>query len=92
MDHELRHFREYERFLEELSAQLKTELTGLFANRVQHYKSRDAGDKAINDTISGYLQPRMERAQAEIAARQAKHDTPEEYFRLDRFREACAPR
>jgi hypothetical protein len=90
MDHELKHFREYERFLAELTREVEKELPAVF-DKVLHFGSRDAGEKAIGEMISAYLTPRLQRAQADIAARQAKFDTPEEYFRLDRYRDSCAP-
>ncbi len=91
MDHELRHFREYERFLPELARELERDLQRSFGDGVIHAESAAAGEKQLQERVSGYLGPRLEAARAQIAARQARFDTPEEYFRLDTFRSTCTP-
>jgi hypothetical protein len=91
MDHELRHFREYERFLPELAHGLEQDLQASFGDRVMHAQSTAAGEKLLQERVSSFLGPRVEAARVRIAERQARFDTPEEYFRLNTFRDACAP-
>jgi hypothetical protein len=89
LEHEMQHFREYQLFLAELGEKVEKELQAQFAGRIFYFESAREGEKRLQrmaqDRIEGYLQDGM----AEARGRQAKHDTPEEYFQLERFQAAC---
>jgi hypothetical protein len=89
LDHELQHFREYERYLGELGERIDADLKAEFGNRIFYFDSVAAGQKQLDDMARVHVRRYVESGFAEVSARQAKYDTPEEYFRLERFQAAC---
>ena len=89
MDHELQHFREYEGYLGEMAERIQKDLEAELGGRIFHFDSVEAGQKRLDELAGTHVKRYIERGSQEIGARQAKYDTPEEYFRLERFQAAC---
>jgi len=91
MDHEKKHIRVYQAYLDELADEVEVELREQLGNRIQYFDSTDAGEVHLKERTAATLRPYMDRGMIESAKRQAAVDTPEEYFRLESFQSRCGP-
>ena len=89
MDHERKHVTIYERFLGEVSVQVESELRSRFGNRIFYFGSEAEAEKHVQTVTRDYLAPIVDKSMQEVTVRQAVIDTPEEYFRLETFQNAC---
>lgn len=89
MGHELKHVRVYETFLAETSQAIERELGERFGQRIHYFGSEAEAEKQLQNLTREYLGPYVQESMNAVTARQEKVDSPEEYFRLDRFQETC---
>jgi hypothetical protein len=89
MDHEMQHFHEYQLFLAEFAQKMATELAAQFGERIFYYDSPSAAEKDLQQRVQDGIQQHVVAGMAELQQRQEKHDTPEEYLRLETFQAAC---
>lgn len=87
-DHELRHVAVYAAYLDELAARARRELPGVFGSAVVHAADAAAAQQTMRTRLHSFMQGFMKTSYAELRARQAEVDTPEEYARLER---RCGP-
>lgn len=90
LDHEMQHFREYQVFLSEFAEKMGNELGTQFGEHIFYFDSASAAQKGLQERVQARIQEHVEAGMAELQQRQAKHDTPEEYFRLETFQAACS--
>lgn len=91
MAHEQKHVRTYENFLADVTTRVRERLRARFGDRVQYYPSLAEAEKQLEAMTRDTLGPLVGAAMQEVTPLQAAVDSPEEYFRLDRFQEACGP-
>lgn len=89
MDHERKHVAIYERFLADVSARVETELRERFGNQIFYFGSEAEAERHVQSVTRDYLAPIVDKSMQEVNVRQAVIDTPEEYFRLETFQNAC---
>lgn len=89
MGHELKHVRVYEIFLAEVSEKIERELRAQFGEGIRYFASEAEAEKQVENLTHQYLAPFVHESMNAVTARQAKVDSAEEYFRLDRFQAAC---
>ena len=89
MDHELQHFREYQAILSDFADRMEADMRQRYAGPILYAGSAAEAERMLQDQIGAYIGSHADALKAEMASRQGRLDTPEEYFRLDRFREAC---
>lgn len=90
MDHELQHFREYQAILSDLADRMETDMRARYGEPILYFPSAAEAERRLQAQIGAYIAEQGEKMRAEMVARQGRFDTPEEYFRLERFREACS--
>ena len=90
MDHERRHVRVYERFLDEVAPRMQAALAAHFGNRIFYFDSEAEAERHVQASLRDFLAPLVDNSMKDVAQRQAAVDTPEEYFRLDGFQQACS--
>lgn len=91
MAHEQKHIAVYQKYLEEMTAEVERELRGRLGDTIHYFDSAAAGEADMHERASKILKPILDRGMAEAARLQAKVDTPEEYFFLETFQSRCAP-
>lgn len=91
MDHERKHVRIYERFLDQVAPRIEAELRSRFGNRIFYFASEAEAERHVNSSIKEYLGPMVDKSMLEVTGLQAAIDSPEEYFRLETFQRACGP-
>ncbi|MBI4294015.1 MAG: hypothetical protein HY661_21270 [Betaproteobacteria bacterium] len=89
MGHELKHVRVYENFLAEVSEKIERELRANFGEGTRYFSSQAEAEKQVQTQTHRYLAPFVQESMKGVTARQAKIDSEEEYFRLDRFQASC---
>ena len=89
MGHEQKHVQVYQVFLADVTQRVQQELRNRFGNRILYFGSSAEAEKSISQLTSDTLSPLVGNAMQEVTPLQAAVDSPEEYFRLDRFQEAC---
>ena len=89
MGHELKHVSVYEIFLADVSEKIERELRARFGGGIRYFASEAEAEKQVQDLTHEYLAPFVQESMNAVTARQAKVDSVEEYFRLDRFQAAC---
>lgn len=89
MGHELKHVRIYETFLAEVAEKIERELHARFGESIRYVASEAEAEKQVQNLTHQYLAPFVQESMNAVIARQAKIDSVEEYFRLDRFQAAC---
>lgn len=90
MDHEMKHVNTYARFLEKIAPEVEAELRDRFGNQVFYFDSVAQAQQHVERVAREFLGPYVQASMDKVTPLQAQLDTPEEYFRLDRFHEACA--
>jgi hypothetical protein len=90
MDHELQHFREYQAILSDLADRMENDMRARYGEPILYFASAAEAERTLQAQIGAYIAEQGEKMRAEIVTRQGRFDTPEEYFRLERFREACS--
>ena len=89
MGHEQKHVRTYETFLADVTTRVREQLRTRFGERVQYYPSVAEAEKQLEAMTRDTLGPLVGAAMQEVIPLQAAVDSAEEYWRLDRFQEAC---
>ena len=89
MGHEMKHVRTYEVFLTDVAAEVERELTRRLGDRIQYFASEAEAERHLNTLVGESLGPYVQDSMNAVNALQAKVDSPDEYFRLDRFQDAC---
>ena len=89
MAHELKHVRVYEDFLDDAAEEIRRELGERFGQRIQYFGSESEAETQVQNLTREFLAPYVQGSMNAVRAQQAKIDSPEEYFRLDRFQETC---
>lgn len=89
MGHELKHVRVYETFLSETAEAIRRELDERFGQRIHYFDSEAEAENQLQNLTREYLAPYVQGSMNAVRARQENIDSPEEYFRLDRFQDAC---
>ncbi|MFM9969064.1 MAG: hypothetical protein ACKVQK_11785 [Burkholderiales bacterium] len=89
MAHEQKHIRVYQSYLDELAREVETELRGKLGGDIVYFDSVAAGEAQLRERAATLLRPFLDRGGDEVAKRQAKVDTPEEYFFLESFQARC---
>ena len=89
MSHEMKHVRAYERFIDELAAEVEAGLKAAVTEKVHYFPSAAEGERAFNALISGNINAAIRDGLAVVQQRQAAIDTPEEYGRLDLMSSKC---
>lgn len=87
--HEMKHVLVYERFLQEVVAQVEAELKAQVGDQVRHFASRADGERELPLLIERTVKPLIEAGMRQAQQRQAAIDTPEEYARLDEQQARC---
>lgn len=87
--HEMKHVLVYERFLQEVVAQVEAELKAQIGDQVRHFASRADGERELPLLIERTVKPLIEAGMRQAQQRQAAIDTPEEYARLDEQQARC---
>jgi hypothetical protein len=82
MAHEMKHVAVYREYLAEVVADIGRELPGALGTDVVYAKSAAAAQAVLRARLQAFMPPFMQKRYAELAARQAAIDTPEEYARL----------
>lgn len=90
MEHERKHVRIYERFLDRVAPQIEAELRSRIGNRILYFATEAEAERHVQTSLKEYLAPMVDKSMQEVTALQAAIDTPEEYFRLETFQRACA--
>ena len=91
MAHEQKHIAVYQKFLEEMATDVGRELGEKLGDNIQYFDSAAAGEAGMRESAAKILKPYLDRGMEEVAKRQARVDTPEEYFRLESFQSRCTP-
>ena len=89
MGHEMKHVRSYERFIDELAAEVEAALKAALTEKVHYFPSAAEGERTLNDLISGKVNAAIRDGLVVVQKRQAAIDTPEEYGRLDLMSSKC---
>jgi hypothetical protein len=89
MGHEMKHVRTYEVFLADVSEQVERELTRRLGDRIQYFASEAEAERHMNTLVNESLGPYVQDSMNAVGALQAQVDSPDEYFRLDRFQDTC---
>ncbi len=92
MAHEQKHVQVYQVFLFDVTKRVQEQLRARFGERVLYFASAAEADKHLSNLTRDTLSPLVGNAMQEVTPLQTAVDSPEEYFRLDRFQEACAGR
>jgi hypothetical protein len=91
MAHEQKHIAVYQKFLEEMAVDVGRELREKLGDNIQYFDNAVAGEAGMKESAAKILKPYLDRGMEEVAKRQARVDTPEEYFRLESFQSRCTP-
>lgn len=91
MAHELKHVAVYQAFLEEFAADTERELHAALGDQVRFFRSEAEAEAHVQAVLARELKPRLDAAQADVAARQGRVDSIAEYARLDTAQAACRP-
>ncbi len=89
LGHEMQHVLSYERFIDELAAQLDTELKTLLGDGIHHFASAAEGGRELGEKINARAKAVIDAGMATLKKRQALIDSPEEYGRIDAMQAAC---
>ena len=89
LDHEMRHMRVYERYLDTLAARIKADLTAKFGDRILYFPSTAAAEAEVQAITSSTLKPYIESGMAQVQQLQKPVDSPEEYARMDTLQAHC---
>ena len=87
-EHEMKHVAVYQEYLPLLVGRARQQLNTLYGSEVVYGSDAKASQQAMRARLQTFMQPLMQAAYAELRARHAAVDTPEEYLRLER---ACGP-
>jgi hypothetical protein len=90
MAHEQKHIEVLRNYLEELAGEVERELRAKLGDGIQYFDSAAAGETQMNERASTVLKPFLDRGMEEVNRRQARVDTPEEYFFLENFQSRCS--
>jgi hypothetical protein len=90
MAHEQKHIQVLQSYLDELAGEVERELRAKLGDNIQYFDSAAAGEAQMNERASTILKPFLDRGMEEVGRRQAKVDTPEEYFFLETFQSRCS--
>ena len=91
MNHELKHVRSYERFIDELAGEIEASLKGLVGDGIHYFPSAAEGERVLNSRIQDQVNASVRDGLAAVQKRQAAIDTPEEYDRLELMTSKCTP-
>lgn len=91
MAHEQKHIRVYQAYLDEMAGEVERELRAQLGDNIQYFDNAAAGETHMRERATTVLRPFLDRGAEEIAKRQARVDTPEEYFLLETFQSRCGP-
>lgn len=92
MAHEQKHVQVYQVFLYDVTKRVQEQLRVRFGDRVLYFSNAREAEKSLGDLTRDTLSPLVGNAMQEVTPLQAAVDSAEEYFRLDRFQEACTGR
>lgn len=90
MNHEMKHVRLYERFLDELAGEITTTLKAALGEGIHYFPDAAAGERALNELVGATVNAAIRDAMAAAQKRQAGIDTQEEYDRLDLMASKCS--
>ena len=89
LSHEMKHVRAYEVFIDELAAQLDTELKALLGSGIHYFASAAEGERELGTKINARAKAVIDTGMASLKKRQALIDSPEEYGRIDLMQSKC---
>ena len=89
LNHEMKHVRLYERFIDELTGDLETELRALLGDRIHYFSGTAEGERRLDAMISEKTATVIRAAMRGAQQLQADLDSPEEYGRLDLMQSKC---
>ena len=89
LSHEMKHVRAYERFIDELAAQLNAELKTLLGDGIHFFASAADGERELGAKINARAKAVIDAGMQTIKQRQAIIDSPEEYGRIDLMQSKC---
>lgn len=89
MAHEQKHVQVYQVFLYDVTQRVQDELRKRLGDRILYFASAAEAEKHLAALTRDTVSPLVGNAMQEVTPLQAAVDSPEEYFRMDRFQEAC---
>jgi len=89
MAHEQKHIQVYQGYLDYMAGEVERELRAQLGDNILYFDSVEAGETQMRERAATILKPFLDRGTDEVARRQAKVDTPEEYFFLESFQSRC---
>jgi hypothetical protein len=82
--HEMKHVAVYRQYLAEIVAMAKRDLPALYGDQLVYAADAKASQEALRARLRDFMQEFMQARYAEVKARQAQVDTPDEYASLER--------
>ena len=89
LNHEMKHMRAYERYIDELSAEIESGLQALLGDGIHYFASASEGERALDTKINKKIDEIVSAGMIRVQQRQSAIDTPEEYGRLDLMQSKC---
>ena len=89
LNHEMRHVRTYERFIDELSIEVESGLQVLLGDGIHYFSSAPEAERALDTKINEKINALISAGMRRVQQRQAAIDSPEEYGRLDLMQSKC---
>ena len=89
LNHEMKHVRAYERYMDELSAEIEAGLQELLGDGIHYFNSAAEGERALDTKINKKISAIVSAGMIRVQQRQRDIDTPEEYGRLDLMQSKC---
>ena len=89
LNHEMKHVRAYERYIDELSAEIESGLQALLGDGIHYFASAPEGERALDTKINKKIDEIVSTGMTRVQQRQSAIDTPEEYGRLDLMQSKC---
>jgi hypothetical protein len=88
LEHEMKHVAVYREYLGEVARDMREELPRALGTEVVYGPDAQAAQAAMRQRLQAFMRTFMQNRYAELRARQAAVDTPEEYARLSN---GCGP-
>lgn len=89
LNHEMKHVRAYERYIDELRNEVEAGLQALLGDGIHYFASAAEGERTLDTKIHEKINGVMAAGMTRVQQRQSAIDTPEEYGRLDLMQSKC---
>ena len=89
LNHEMKHVRTYERYIDELRNEVEAGLQALLGDGIHYFGSAAEGERALDTKIHEKINAVIAAGMARVQQRQSAIDTSEEYGRLDLMQSKC---